>query len=231
MRTCLPLVLLTLAVPAVARAQSYRDLVAYSALVNTPVGALPPSSYGADVPVARPAVELLYGRIEFGPTAFDNVGVGYGRSFGRTRFGILAGALTCRGCDGVVVGRVDAEILLRRHAAEEGGHFAIAVQPGLGYGHMLDDDGPGDALSATLGVPVSYTVGSTWRVVMFATPGVGFGRIAGENSGWRPMAGAGVRVHGRAGLGAVLSVQQVMIENAGEMLAGLGLTLPAGRRR
>jgi hypothetical protein len=216
--------------PAAVHAQSYRDLVAYSALVNTPVGALPPSSYGADVAAAPPSVELLYGRIEFGSTGFDNVGVGYGRSFGRTRVGVLAGALTCRGCDGVVVARLDAEILLRRHAAEEGGQFAIAVQPGRGYGHVLDDDAPGDALSATLGIPVSYTVGSTWRVIMFATPGVGFGRITGENSGWRPMAGAGVRVRGPSGLGAVLGVQQVMIENAGEMLAGLGITLPAGRR-
>lgn len=220
-----------LAAPVTARAQSYRDLVAYSALVNTPVGALPPSSYGADVAAAPPGVELLYGRIEFGSVGFDNFGVGYGRSYGRARYGVLAGALTCGECDGVVVARLDAEILLRRRAAEEGGQFAVAVQPGVGFGHALGDDGRGDALSATLGVPVSYTVGTTWRVIMFATPGVGFGRIAGEHSGWRPMAGVGVRVRGPAGLGAVLGVQQVMIENAGEMLAGLGVTVPAGRRR
>lgn len=218
--------------PGLARAQSARDGVAYVAMLNTPAGALPASSHGADVAVAPRSVDVLYGRIDYESGSLNNIAIGYGASSGRARLGIQAGTITCSGCDGVVIVRLESEALLVR-AGGSAGTLGIGVQPALGIGRSLSERAEGLAITGTVGFPLSFTAGSRWRTTIFATPAAGFGTFTSADAdaiGWRPLVGGGVRMRGPNGMGVLAGVQRVLMPNAGRTLYGLSVTMPVGGR-
>ena len=226
------LVIATAASPRLAHAQSRRDAVAYLAMINTPTGTLPASSYGTDVGVAPRSVDLLYGRMDFESGSLNNIAVGYGAGSGRTRYGIQAGVITCSGCNGVAILRVESEVLLAR-AGNDGQAFGLGLQPAIGLGRSLASGAEGFAITGTVGFPASFTSGGRWRATLFMTPALGVGTFtsAGADAiGWRPLGGGGVRVRGPSGMGFLAGVQRVLMPNAGETLVGLSVTLPTGRQ-
>jgi hypothetical protein len=222
----------SVASPGTAHAQSRRDAVAYFAMLNTPAGTLPASSYGADVGVAPRTVDVLYGRMNFESGSMNNFAVGYGAGSGRSRFGVQAGVTSCDACDGVAILRVESEVLLA-HAGTEGGTFGLGLQPAIGLGRVLDSRAEGFAVTATVGFPVSVTGGGQWRTTVFVTPAVGAGTFTAADAdaiGWRPLIGGGVRVRGAHGMGFLASAQRVLIRDAGETLLGFSIAMPVGGR-
>jgi hypothetical protein len=90
-----------------------------------------------------------------------------------------------------------------------------------------------NAMSLSVGVPLSLSGGKAWRYTGFVTPGFGIGRLSSEGeseSGNRPMVGAGARVRNAAnGFGFLVGVQKVFIEE-GKTQLGLGMSwTPSGR--
>ena len=229
-RSILAVALLVSLAPA-ARAQSIGDYIAYFALTVTPQGALPPASFGADAGTAPTSFDVRYGRISYGRDEnFNDFGLSASTPVGPGRIGGTLGAVTCDGCDMLVMVGVDYEqaLFVQQH---QGNALAIGIAPSFGITKPTGDD-EGTVMSASIGLPLSVSAGSASRVTVFLTPGLGYGRLSAEGeseSGTRPMLGAGVRLRTASGIGFNVGMQKVFIED-GEVVLGAGLSIAGGSR-
>lgn len=216
--------LMVVAGPTRASAQDESDFAAYVALNFTPLGAfvpLPPPANAA----RGSAFVFRYGNLDLGSGSdgsLHNFAIGGDFSTGRGRMGLTLGGTTCDGCDGNIMAGLDYTATLTQNAV------SVAIRPALGFSKPLEGDGT--ALTFGLSLPVGAELsGATGPVFTpFIVPGIGFGRISGDDdseSGMRPMLGGGLAISGRQSAFAVhVGFQKVFIDE-GEMSFGLGFSI------
>jgi len=217
-----------------AAAQDRADFAAWFALTFTPYGALlpmvTPGMVGAD-PVegrASRAVEVRYSRWSFegDGDVFNSFGAG-GR-IGGVGFG--AGHSQCSGCDGVFMGGVDFEAVLKTTTLGSDASaslISIGLRPAVGIGFFTDVTKL-IVLSGAIDLPVSVSipVGTAAHLVPFLSPGAGVGRISdrGESrTGTRASLAAGVGLVAANGLGVHLGWRRIFIED-GPSTLGVGIS-------
>ena len=209
---------------APARAQDLADYVAYTALLFSPQGAFSPLPTFVG---SRSGLGIRYGSIGSGDDAIDSFG-GSGRfGSGLQTLSLTAGVLTCEGCDAIVSVGGEMDVMLAR-GGEESARFAVGLRPAIGFA-FFTGEGTGRAMAASLGAPISLTAGTTVRVTPFLVPGIGFGRLSGNDasdSGIRPMFGFGLAAqHATGAFGVSFGLQKVMIHNGDSVL---GVTVLIG---
>lgn len=219
---------------AVARAQSARDAAAYFALIDTPVGALPPllSSAMLNRAMTSPDLGLRFGHVGLQGGSLNSFDGRLSLPIGsKAQFGINAGYenLSCDtpGCSGHFIAGANAEGRLARNTIGTGADAAeltIGLNGELGFGR-----GNGTTVgSFTGGLPVALVSGSpTFKIAPFVTPAVGWGRVSdsgSSESGTRFLLGGGVAFQNTPnGVGATVGFQKIFI-NGGEMMFGVGVT-------
>lgn len=186
----------TIVAGAVCGAQTSGDLAARTALVLTPVGALPPvmtSTIAAEVRTDV-SVSFRYGHLptnEAGPSS-NNAGATVFFPVGRRSTVSLTGGFfspSCRGCDpGLMIG-VAGDTRLGETPFGSGRYpsrLTFGLNGELGYGSPRNTSfSDGSLVSGMVGVPIGLVSGNrardAMRIVPFITPGFGFGGIRGSD--------------------------------------------------
>jgi hypothetical protein len=220
-----------------AAAQSVQDAAAASALLGTPVGALTPVlvSPGTKGEKAFNSVAGRYsyyspssgdGNNTLGGTFYHQAGMNaaFSGTAAYTQVGCPGG-----GCDNLLMLGGDLHSTLWNNAAAKSNTLAsINLQGSLGWGKAGDVS----FLSAAIGVPLAMSMeqSSKARIGGFVTPGFGWGRmsfdasgVSGNESGTRPIIGAGAFWMSPAGWGLHASYSKVVIDNGGNSF-GLGFS-------
>ena len=228
---CALALLATLARPAAA--QNIHDFVAWAAMMSTPYGTLPPTvtrAMAGGVAKRPNSFEVRYGHWAFGGQS-DAVHIGgVGARFGAV--GVVVGYEGCSGCDGGIIGGVDYEAVVVKHALTGNGAsslFTVGLRPALGLGHTLGGGGSATTISATMDLPiaVSVPVGRTAKMVPYVSPGFGLGAVRSGNDsehGTRGAVAFGVGlVDLSPGIGLNLGWRKIFLQDA-PMTIGVGLT-------
>jgi hypothetical protein len=218
-----------------ARSQSTGDAAAYFALIDTPVGALPPllSSAMLSRAMTSPDIGLRFGHVGLQGGSLNSFDGRLSLPVGsKAQFGINAGYedLSCDtpGCNGHFIAGANAEGRLARSTIGTGADAAqltIGLNGEVGFGR-----GNGTTVASfTGGLPIALVSGTpTFKLAPFVTPAIGWGRVSDSgtsDSGTRFLLGGGVAFQNTTnGVGATVGFQKIFI-NGGEMMFGLGLTL------
>lgn len=214
-----------------AAAQSAKDVVAYGALMSTPVGALSPIMVSVGTKGEKPFNSLSGRYAHFSPQGGGNGSNSFGGSFfhkagmnaavsGTVAYG------TCSGCDGTLMLGGDVHSTLWDNAAAKTPTaLSINLQGSLGYGHTTNVS----ALSLAVGVPfaISMEQSSKARFGLFVTPGYGWGRLSGSGnseSGALPMVGLGGSWMAPEGWGLHVSYNKVFVSNISGNNMGAGFS-------
>lgn len=213
-------------------AQSSGNAAAYTTLLSTPPGALPPvlSAPMLGRVQAPPQIDLRYGHISFNGFGSNTFAGAVDFAAGtKTVIGVTAGYQTydCKGCDGHFLASGRAEGRLTSTSLGSGADaslLTVGLNGEMGFGKPSG----GTLLSIAAGLPVALVAGgATVRIAPFLTPGFGWGRASNANnseSGARLMLGGGIAVQStHRPLGANFGFQKVFIEN-GETMFGLNVT-------
>ena len=219
------------------RAQSDSEFAAWTAMMVTPFGALPPLVTPAlagltNVEVeAGNSAEARWGRWSFGggEEAWNNFGIG-GRG---QHIGIALGYGRCEGCeDGIVMAGLDYEWVLtplRTEGMPAPSSLVVSLRPSGGFA-LATGEGTESAISIALDAPVSFPVpvGELSRIAPFIAPGLGYGRFSADDtdsteSGIRISMGAGIAFVSPGGLGFHLGWRKIFIED-GPSTFGLGVS-------
>ena len=228
MRRCLAAILVVGLVSLTSRdaaAQpSVNDQAAYLALSLTPVGSHTPIM----MPKAN-AFALRYSRFsEEGTDGANNIAGSYFMKAGANALvGATVGYLLPAedGAENVL----NAGLHLNSSLWSSTGGAGIGLSGDFGYATM---DGL-SALSAAIGVPLSYSVtqASKSTVSFFVAPAFGWGRVSPEGfdseSGTRPIVGAGAAWTAAGGWGIHAAFNKVMIEDGGNSF-GVGFSYKMG---
>ena len=234
MRTLLSILCVTTVVAAhEAAAQSEQDLVAFAALLGTPIGALPPVLSNAMLNRPMPSVDFRfrYGYTSLTGASFNNFAATLGiPASPKAMVGITAGyeSLSCDGCDGHFMGAANVESRLASTiigSGSDAAQFNIGVNGELGIGH------PTATWLATLtgGLPISLvTHSSGLSIAPFLTPAVGWGHArssAASEGGTRFLLGGGVTFQStNSPLAANVAFQKIFIDG-GSTVIGLSVVL------
>jgi hypothetical protein len=220
----IPMAVVLLVSPPRVSAQDAGDIAAYAALSFTPLGAFVPSP--APPSGARgSAFVFRYGTIDLGGDLAGSVhsfSIGGDFAMDRGRLGLTVGGTTCEDCDGSIMAGLDYTLSLSQSVV------SVALRPAVGFSKPLEDDGTALTFGASLplGVELSGTTGPIF--IPYLVPGIGFGRLSGDEdseSGMRPMLGGGFAIAGRQSTFAVhLGFQKVFIDE-GETTFGLGFSI------
>jgi hypothetical protein len=218
---CLALLVLP---AAASHAQSTSDLAAFSALIVSPTGALPPtaSDNGRPVPNAD-AVSVAYGRWRFdiNDAIHHNVGVTLAHRLGATSTSVsVTGAYLSLSCD--CAGWTSAGVSLHSRllsvigggiGAQRSGHVDVELSAGgarySGEGHAFANAG-----TAAVDVGGSVALAGRSRLAFSVIPGMGFGHLASadENDGGaRPLIGGAVSWRSRHGVAINIGAQRVVL--------------------
>ena len=218
-----------------ASAQDDGDIAAWSAMMLTPYGALPPlvtplMFATVDGDDQGGGFEARYGRWSFDEgedEAWNIFGAG-GRA---GPFGFGFGYGKCGDCtDGVFMANVEFESDLVRSAigaSEAASTLVIGLRPSLGFAKP-GGDSRGNAFTAAVDVPFTYNApaGGGSRLALFIAPGYGFGRISeqGESdSGTRASLAAGVGLRTSRGPALHVAWRRILIDE-GPSLFGVGVS-------
>ena len=229
MRRCLAAILVVGLVSLTSRdaaAQpSVEDVFAYRALTSTPVGAHTPIM----MPKANAFALRLSHYSEEGTDGSNNLAGSYFMKAGANALvGGTVGYIMpgCDDCDGTLNAGLNLTSSLWSSAAGAGvgvsGDFGWATQDGS------------SALSAAIGVPLSYSVtqASKSMISFFVAPAFGWGRISPDGgeaqSGTRPIVGAGAAWTAPGGWGLHAAFNKVIIENGGNSF-GVGFSYKMGQ--
>lgn len=226
-------VLAGLALPVCVGAQSLKDLAAFSALIVSPVGALPPIGVHTSVS-DQTTVSIRYGswRYDIDDGSHNNFGITASQRIGHTRttVSLTAALLTLNcGCSKWASGGVGVKHVLwgRGGSGESARSVHAALDLAVG-GARYTGAGHARALSAasTLAVGVGLPLFRGMRLTGSFMPGIGFGRfesIDESASGFRPLLGAAASVTFRRGVSLSLGLQRVVL-SGGPTQFGLGLS-------
>ena len=234
--------IVVVAATAVAGAQSRNDAAARTALVLTPVGALPPFVTSTIIGEAQrgAALGLRYGYLS-GPNRFtseNNFGISALLPFGSGGTLTLTGGFfspSCDGCDLGLMLAIGADKALGdvpMSSSRDAARLRFALNGELGYGQPHGATfSNGSVMSGSVGIPISLVSGSRvrneMRIVPFITPAFGFGGIRGGDSpsGSALMIGGGIGIYNRSSSVALsFGFQHVAVEDAGTLF-GLALVL------
>ena len=228
MRRCLAAILVVGLVSLTSRdaaAQpSEKDYAAYGALSVTPVG--------AHAPIMMPKANAFAFRYSHfsaeGADALNNLAGSYFLNAGANALvGATVGYLmeNCENCDGVF----NAGLSLNSSLWSSPGGASIGMSGDLGWATQEGSS----ALSAAIGVPLSYSVTQASKATMsfFVAPAFGWGRVSADGvdaqSGTRPIIGAGAAWTAPGGWGLHAAFNKVIIENGGSTV-GLGFSYKMG---
>jgi hypothetical protein len=224
------------AAPGSVQAQSESDIAAYSALIGTPLGGLPPvlSNLMLELPSSVAQFNFRYGRIsEDGGFALNNFALGadlitgsrvaLNGTLGMAAPSCPSGA-DCKSHFMVSGGAEGRLIATPIGDSPNGARFTLGVNGALGYGKPEDVN----LLSLTFGVPVAIVATSgNYKIAPSLVPGIGYGRIsadAGSESGTLPTLGAALAIMSTTnGFGANIGLHKTFVDN-GKMVFGFGLT-------
>jgi hypothetical protein len=231
----LPLVLPLAA--GVSAAQSVQDLAAFSALIVSPVGALPPvaADNGSALP-DRASLAVDYGRWRFDidDAIHDNVGITATHRVGSFPTSVSAtGAvlsLSCE-CAGWIAGGVSISSTLwssaLRGVREERRtlHVGVNLSAGgaqyLGAGHASGASAAGEL---DVGGSSSFIAGS--RLALSLLPGIGSGHLNSADvtaTGTRPLFGVAASWRFRHGVAIDLGAERVVLKG-GPTQIGAGIS-------
>lgn len=232
--TILCSLVIAVATPDVARAQSEKDFAAWFAMMLTPVGSLPPMVI---VPTMKAGVRAPTFAGRLGRWAFpgDNL-TNY--TFGATMVApvatkaLLSGTLAymkpgCAAgdtCDGTLMLGADIEAPFAESMSTQATGKTIlsaSLKGSLGYGRFLGSGG-GNAISLVGFVPLSvrYVMASNSTLSAFLSPGFGIGNVSDSGNseqGTRPLLGGGAAWSSATGVGIHLSAQKVFIDGGPTM--------------
>src|SRR5919198_1832600 len=153
--------------PASVAAQSEGDVAAWSALVGTPVGALPPlfTPTVAGIPLHSAQLALRYGHMgggadlasldDFAATAILPAGMG-------ATVSLTGGVVhaSCDGCANHLILSMSADLSLYSSPlgpSSDAGRLSVALNGEFGYGHPRD----ATLLAGAVGLPVALVLGSS----------------------------------------------------------------------
>jgi hypothetical protein len=242
MRRCLTAILvvglISTLTPRDAAAQpSDKDLVAYAALIGTPVGALSPIMIAPGTKGDKSFNSFAGRYAHYSPQGGGDGNNTFGASFYH-KAGMNAAVsgtaayLTCSGCDGMFMVGADVHSTLWNSTQAKGSTTATSVnlQGSLGYGSQSGTS----ALSFVVGVPLAITMDQSnkSRISAFVTPGFGWGRLSdsgASESGTLPLVGAGGSWASAAGWGIHASYQRVIISDVAGNTFGLGFSWQMGK--
>jgi hypothetical protein len=214
-------------------AQSARDIIAFTGIMTTPVGALSPVMTNTLIDRFQngASLALRYGHLSSGDfnSATNSVGVtgvlpaGLGSSVSLT-----GGVTTCQGCDAALLLGVGGDT--RLYASPFGSTstsplVTLSLDGQLGFGHVRSTS----YFSGYVGAPVALVGrGVGMQFVPFITPGFGFAQQSANgssSSGSLFMVGGGLGVYNKVtNVSANLGFQYPFVTN-GTTMIGLTLTL------
>jgi hypothetical protein len=220
-----------------ASAQSLQDLAGFSALIVSPVGALPPvaSDNGSALP-DRATLAVDYGRWRFDidDAIHDNVGITASHRLGSFPATVSAtGAMLSLSCDcaGWVAGGVSISSTLwssaLRGVREERRtlHVGVRLSAGgaeyLGAGHASGASAAGEL---DVGGSTSFIAGS--RLALSLVPGFGSGHLNSADvtaTGTRPLFGVAASWRFRHGVAIDLGTERVVLKGGPTQL-GIGMS-------
>jgi hypothetical protein len=229
-------------------AQSSRDFAAWTALVLTPVGALPPimtSTIASEVQTA-PALSFRYGHLpsSIGLASINSGGATVIFPVGQRSTVSLTGGFfdpTCRDCDAGLMLGVAGDTRLGEMpfgTGRERSRLTFGLNGELGYARPKDATfSNGSLVSGAVGIPIGLVSGGpardAMRIVPFLTPGFGFGGIRDSDpnprdedlNGTRFMLGGGLGLYNRSStVSLTVGFQYVAIRDADTQF-GVALTL------
>ena len=223
-------VLAGLALPVCVGAQSLKDLVAFSALVVSPVGALPPA--GTEIgPRDRTTVSLRYGswRYDIDDGSHNNFGITVTQRIGHTRttVSLTAALLTLNcGCSKWTSGGVGVKsVLWGRGGSGASDRSVFAALDLAAGGARFAGAGHARALSASSsldvggGLPLFHGM----RLSGSFMPGLGFGRfdsVEASASGFRPLIGAAASVRFGRHVSLDLGLQKIVLSGGPTQFGG-----------
>jgi hypothetical protein len=184
----------TIVAGTVSGAQTSGDFAARTALVLTPVGALPPIMTSTIAAETRTdvSVSLRYGHLpnSGGSASFNNAGATVLFPVGQRSTVSLTGGFfsaSCRDCDpGLMLGLAGDTRLGETPfgSGRNPSRLTLGLNGELGYGSPRNSSfNDGALVSGMVGLPIGLVPGSrerdAMRIVPFITPGFGFGGIRG----------------------------------------------------
>ena len=226
-------VLASLALPVCVGAQSLKDLVAFSALIVSPVGALPP--LGAEIGLRdRTTVSIRYGswRYDVDDGSHNNFGITATQRIGHTHttVSLTAALLTLNcGCSKWTSGGVGVKsVLWGRGGSGESDRSVFAALNLAAGGARFAGAGHARALSASSSLDVGggLLLFHGMRLSGAFMPGLGFGRfdsIEESASGFRPLIGAAASVRFGRLVSLDLGLQKIVL-SGGPTQFGAGLS-------
>lgn len=234
MTTLIPRSIITaglLGVAGIANAQSAGDLAAYSALANTPTGALAPLitpllGGGTRTISLAPQFSHTDGGSTYALTAI------FPSSTTASGFALTGGwrAPDCNNCDGYVTvgGALHTPVSSSGLGnTADAGRLLIGVDADVGFAKPSNTT----LISGSASLPIALVVSSSGaRIAPFISPGIGFGYrsvdtglTSGSDSGLRMTLGGGVGIKNATGtLGLDVGAKRVFIDH-GDTVFGLGL--------
>jgi hypothetical protein len=230
-------ILLTGITSAPLAGQSTRDLSAFSALVVSPIAALPPmaTDNGTSTP-ERSTLDIRYGRwrYDIDDAIHDNVGVTFTQRIGSSATSVsLTGAYLSLSCECSGWGSAGVSILSQLWSSALPGpqqsrhsmHLGLNLAAG---GARYAGSGAASGLSAAgeleVGGSTSFVAGS--RLALSVFPGFGLGHLSSADAtatGTRPMLGAAAAWTFRHGVALSLGAERVFLEGGPTQL-GAGIS-------
>lgn len=235
-RTLFRSIALLASVGSMARAQT-RDIVAFDAMVVSPIGALPPRTTDNGSPLPeRTSGSISYGqwRYDIDDAIHNNVGLTYSHRLGNTGNSIaITGAtlaLSCQ-CSGWISGGVSLSSRVwnstRRSEIAPRTSFHVGTQLMAGGARYLGE-GTASAYSAAavLDLGASLAVHGDSRLALSILPGVGGGHLWSRDlsgDGIRPVIGAALGWRFHRGIAVDLGARRISLAG-GPTQYGLGVT-------
>lgn len=217
----------------VAGAQSADDIVAWQALIRSPIGgtlAAPPAGVAAG---ERATVSLNYGSWRFGPgdDEFTNLGAVMRFPAGRMSIlliGMVSFVKDCPECGGSALGGgLHLGLASLTPGGVDGVRFDIALQPTANYASWAEGEISSLTAAASLPMSLSFPVGPV-TLRPFVSPGFGYGKASdGDVSygGTRSLLGYGIGIANRSGsIQAHVGTMTVTLKDA-PTVTGFGLTV------
>lgn len=218
------------ALPISVQAQTEKDFAAWTAMMVTPVGALPPVMLVPSMKGGARAGAFAFSasRWKFdgsGEEANYNYGISYAHPVAQKAMasGTLAymrPGCSGGGCDGTLMLGGDLQAPVWENATVSSGGqttFGVNLKGSLGWGRFLGS-GNQNALSLVGTVPLTarFTMSNKSLLSAFLAPGFGFGRItfggSPSESGSRPLVGGGIAWTSADGIGVHLGIQKILIK-------------------
>ena len=225
-------VLVALAQTRAAAAQSTRDLAAFSALVVSPVGALPPVLSEPADGSGRGVLAIQFGRwrYDIDDAIHNNFGVTVGKRLGSSSTSVSVTmaylSLSCE-CSGWASGGVAVRSAIWSWlpaSVERRPELHVSLDADVGGGHFAGE-GHANAYSGAIGVDLggSVRVAGGSRLSLVVIPGLGIGHLNSADvtaTGYRPLIGAAASWQFRHGVALDAGMRRIVLRGGPTQFGG-----------